>query len=230
MSLDTVKEAAKALLYTDLHETPFSPIIVQHPFASSGFIAIRENEETCMLNILESLENLDRWHKFICTLIDKASCFSDIFYLINQPYRLFFMSTVMKIIEKQEFSHYLIRAYTDDEYPSSNIDRRSLLKMFRYADRDALMDSEELEMLEKLPEIVRIYRGVQSHNKKYARAMSWTLSAKTARWFADRYKQKGVVYSADIPREYILALCDGRDESEIIVDPKHLINIKIEEV
>ena len=46
-----------------------------------------------------------------------------------------------------------------------------------------------------------------------------------AEWFAKRYGQEGTVYEAQINKEHIYALFDGRAEAEVIVDPKHLKNI-----
>ena len=37
-ALDGVKAIAKALLMTVVNETPYSPMIVQHPFTSTGLI------------------------------------------------------------------------------------------------------------------------------------------------------------------------------------------------
>ena len=37
--LAKVKQTARSLLFTDIHETEFSPVIVSHPFTDSGFVA-----------------------------------------------------------------------------------------------------------------------------------------------------------------------------------------------
>ena len=37
-----VKSVAKMLLMTDVHETEFSPVVVQHPFTSSGIVVLPE--------------------------------------------------------------------------------------------------------------------------------------------------------------------------------------------
>ena len=44
-------------------------------------------------------------------------------------------------------------------------------------------------------------------------------------WFARRFGKNGTVYEAQINKEHIYALFSGRNESEVIVDLKHLINI-----
>ena len=55
--------------------------------------------------------------------------------------------------------------------------------------------------------------------------MSWTLEQKTAEWFAHRFGEDGTVYEAQIPKQYIYALFNGRGEAEVIVDPKCLTDI-----
>lgn len=62
------------------------------------------------------------------------------------------------------------------------------------------------------------------HNVK---ALSWTLSRETAEWFAHRFDEDGTVYEAKIDKKHICALFTGRNESEVIVDPKQLKDIII---
>ena len=57
------------------------------------------------------------------------------------------------------------------------------------------------------------------------KALSWTLSRDTAQWFANRYGKTGTVYEATIDKKHIHALFLGRNESEVIVDPKYLCGI-----
>ena len=61
--------------------------------------------------------------------------------------------------------------------------------------------------------------------EKISGRMSWTLDRKTADWFAHRFGEEGTVYEAQIRKEHILALFTGRNESEVIVDPRHLEQI-----
>ena len=44
----------------------------------------------------------------------------------------------------------------------------------------------------------------------------------TAEWFAHRFGEEGTVYEAQISKEHILAFFNGRNESEVVVDPKYL--------
>ena len=57
--LDSIKSEARMLLYTDVHLTEFSPVVVQHPFTTSGFVGIKEDGS---VRILEVSENEDDLH------------------------------------------------------------------------------------------------------------------------------------------------------------------------
>jgi len=74
--------------------------------------------------------------------------------------------------------------------------------------------------------VPRIFEvGYQTHNAKNVKALSWTLNRDTAEWFAHRFDEHGTVYEAQIPKEHIYAVFLGRNEAEVIVDPKHLQGI-----
>lgn len=71
-----------------------------------------------------------------------------------------------------------------------------------------------------------VYRGVTSYNAKNVKALSWTLDENVAQWFAHRYGEQGTVYQAQIRKDDIYAIFTGRNESEVMVDPKQLVNIE----
>ena len=65
-----------------------------------------------------------------------------------------------------------------------------------------------------------------SHNAKNIKALSWTLNRETAEWFAHRFGEDGTVYEAQINKKHICALFTGRNESEVIVNPNYLEDIR----
>ena len=83
------------------------------------------------------------------------------------------------------------------------------------------MDEEEYAVYQSLEDPVTVYRGVTSYNAKNIKALSWTLDRDTAEWFAHRFGEEGTVYEAQISKEHILAFFNGRNESEVVVDPKY---------
>ena len=103
--------------------------------------------------------------------------------------------------------------------------KRELVALFRSVPPEFLMDEEERAAHQALEDTVTVYRGVTPYNAKNIRALSWTLDRKTADWFAHRFGEEGTVYEAQIRKEHILALFTGRNESEVIVDPRHLEQI-----
>ena len=70
--LEAVQSVAKSLLYTAVHETKFSPMVVHHPFTSSAFVAIKRKEEMEMFSILENKENLHKWQDFMSKQISNT--------------------------------------------------------------------------------------------------------------------------------------------------------------
>ena len=114
------------------------------------------------------------------------------------------------------------------EYPNldPNISKKKLLSMFKNAEPSVLMEKGELEELKALDDIVTVYRGVTSYNANNIKALSWTLSYDTAEWFAHRYDEDGKIYQAQIDKSHIYALFNGRNESEVIVDPQFLTDIE----
>ena len=99
--------------------------------------------------------------------------------------------------------------------------------MFQKASAEDLMVLDERRKLAELPDEPEIYRGVTEKNKDNIRAMSWTMKQETAEWFAKRFGSKGKVYRAKVRKEDILAVFLGRNESEVIVDPKNLKEISL---
>lgn len=94
-----------------------------------------------------------------------------------------------------------------------NVTKNEMLKWF-----------SQIGYTSNLSGIVTIYRGVSS--KKYRDGLSWTLDKDKAEWFATRFTQEGVVYSATVKSENILYYITDRGEEEIIVDPKKLIHVE----
>ncbi len=54
------------------------------------------------------------------------------------------------------------------------------------------------------------------------RGMAWTTDRERAAWFAARREQHGLVFTVTVEPDAVLAMIDGRDEHEIVVDPSML--------
>ena len=97
--------------------------------------------------------------------------------------------------------------------------------MFKSADPKALMEDDEYEQLQELDDTLTVYRGVTSYNADNVKALSWTLNKEKAEWFAHRFNDDGAVYEAQIDKKHIFAIFNGRNESEVVLDPQYLTDI-----
>ena len=226
--LDRVKAVAGMLLMTDVHETAYSPMVVQHPFTSSGMVGVRADGGLRILDITENPENLRLWREQMQKMINDVDSAFQIYMLVNKPYGLTFLKFSEPYLSQEDLSRILSSAWVMSENPNadSNLTKRRLVSLFRSADPSVLMDEDERQMLTDLEGTVTVYRGVTSYNAKNIRALSWTLNYDTAKWFASRFGEHGTVYEARVYKEHILALFNRRNEAEVIIDPKNLMNIE----
>ena len=210
--LDGVKQVASALLFTDIEKTKYSPMVVQHPFTNTGVTAISVEGSFQFLNLLENPKDLDMWRQSMRQQIHNALTF----LRFSQPY-----------LSKEDFSSILADAWMKSEYANrdANVSKERLVSMFKQADRAKLMSDMERTQLDALADPVTVYRGVTNYNAKNICALSWTLDYDTAVWFAHRFGEDGMVYQAQIKKEHIFALLTGRNESEVVLDPKYLEDI-----
>lgn len=136
--------------------------------------------------------------------------------LVDRWDRLEAFLDIMGRMRDAEYWQMLAHIWMDTEAPSR---RKSLwLGLFgsRRNDRDQLMSRAEHAALAALPEVVQLYRGAPP---RFARGMSWTTDWHKARWFADRFHNGGVVYTARVAKAQFLAFLLGRGESEAVIDP-----------
>ena len=226
--LEQVKAVAIALLLTEIHKTEFSPVIVQHPFTSSGIVPLQKNGQMQIADITQDEDALKQWQDTMTQMINSATKPFDIYMMVNKPYALTFLKYASPYLNTAELGKILASAWMRSENPNMdpNVSQSKLITFFKRADPRYLMDSEEQIQLAGLPDPVTIYRGVTSYNRSRVHAMSWTLNPETAKWFAHRFGENGSVYEAQIQKAHILALFNGRNEAEIVVDPTFLMNIE----
>lgn len=220
--IQSVKTVARWLLWTDVHKTPYSPIIVQHPYTSSGLTVIGGATE--IIDITESTQNLQRWREYISKKIDRANDVIAVYIMLNKTYGLTFLKFAKQYLSTKDLSEILADAWMRSENPNmdANITKQELVEIFEQADKAALMTDEERKRLSEMDDIITIYRGVTPYNAKNVKALSWTTDIKRAEWFAHRFNEDGTVYKAQISKAKVLAYFMGRGESEIIVNPKEL--------
>lgn len=225
--LPAVKQLAISMLYLDIATTEFSPVVVKHPFTDSGFVSLpRKADEPFQIgNLLDNPEHLEKWRCAMRNRIEKANTVTDITMMLTVSYMFAFLRHAAHLLSKKDMSELLAYFWIHCECPNEdpNLSGAQLLRLFQNSDPAFLMSDTEYAVFQGLEELVPIYRGVTSRNKKHLKkALSWTLDPKTASWFAHRYGENGEVWMAFIDRKHIYAYFDGRGESEVICNPKHI--------
>lgn len=227
--MEGLKRLANTLLQLDIQKTPMSPLVVKHPFTDSGIVGVTGKDgHLAIANLVDNKEDLKTWRKQTAGCIDQAESPFQVVVLITKPYLLGFLKFARPYLSQKDFSEMLADAWIRSEAPNDdpNLSKPKLLAMFRKADPNILMNEDERKILQGLENPVTVYRGVTSYNAKNVQALSWTLDEKVAKWFAHRYGEQGTVYQARIHKDDIYAVFTGRNESEVIVDPKHLVEIE----
>lgn len=227
--LPRLKRFAIALLQMDIGKTELSPLVVQHPFTTSGFFAVPDGKGFVLTMLVDEPENQKVWRKQVTEEIERREDAFGVYLMITKPYLLAFLKYAEPYLSKDDFAKILADAWIRCEAPNNdpNLSKRNLVALFKNADPQVLMDESEYSQYRTLDDVVTVYRGVTEHNANNVKALSWTLNRETAEWFAHRFDEDGDVYSAQIQKKHILALFNGRNESEVIVDPKHLQDITL---
>lgn len=220
--LREVQTVAKWLLSQDIGKTPYSPMVVQHPFTASGITMIPG--DSFPIDITANAENLKRWRGYVNGIIDKANSAYSIFIMLNKTYGLTFLKFAKHYLSTEDLSAILADAWTRSENPNmdANVTKSELVAMFKKADKAVLMTDEERKRLSAFGEMVTVYRGVTPYNARNVKALSWTVDKTKAEWFAHRFGESGTVYKAQINKADILAYFMGRNESEIVLNPNKL--------
>lgn len=154
--------------------------------------------------------------KYLKEALDKKD-YERFFSMIDKPRRLHWFSRLCDDMELNEAKLMFKDIYSSIEYGFSVISK-DMIKKYLYNDD---LDRSQFE------EIVTIYRGEASKSNTYDKAYSWTTDIKIAEFFANRFNTNDKrIYEAKIKREDIIDYIENRNESEVILIPDNLINVK----
>lgn len=225
--MKTNLEAIKKFAITFLHIEPepvgdFGILFITHPFTNTSTLFLPETKE--LFDLFEDSEKFVKWKKFMEKVINKCENAFAVFMLINTPYKLTFFKHVRRFLSKEDYGQLLIYCYTQVEFIADNINytKKEIIEWFNAAEKQYLMDEEEMALYESLPESVTIYRGCRDEAYKYE--FSWTLDKKRAIWFAKRYStETQILLETKINKSDILCYTDMRNEKEVIINPMLLI-------
>lgn len=206
-----MQEDLSAILHPDL--VPFleqdgalgpqlrHPLVYQVPFFSNGSANAFYEQKIKALE--EALKKKD---------------YTQFVYLYERPYRLEIFKQVTNNLTDTQYWSLLSSIWVDTENQWQNLEQWKKLLSANRPNRHYLMDESEVQLLNSLPEFVKIYRGCQKGLNE--NGLSWTLKESKAKFFAKRFSKEGIVLEREIPKSDIIAVLTGRGESEVIWEVK----------
>lgn len=214
-NLDKIKNRAISLLLIEPEQVPSMPYLLIHPYFETSWVMLPG--ENKFVDILENREKYNILINHMKQKIKEATSVEQIFMYLRSQYRLTLFKYTNIYMSKEDFEKTLIQSWVMCENPSDdvNVTQAEKLRWFK-----------KLNYISDLSGIVTIYRGVE--NEKWKKGLSWTLNKNKAIWFATRFSDEGIVYTAQINSSDILYYTSDRGEEEVIVDPKKLLQIQSE--
>ena len=204
----------------------YGEVFGNHPlFETFGTIDMDTKQ---LVKITESnLERLKQQrYKVVGEYLSKKDGLFGVFVQIRKPDRFNFLYMVKELLTDEEFSDLLSDIWTQTEFPHM-YGVKFLISLFDDSKRELLMSEDELNVYDKLPMMVDVYRGIQDigSKKKTIRGLSWSLDKEKALWFSKRFSGSGKLYKGIIYKDNIYAYFNGRKEEEIVLNPYHLKNV-----
>ena len=186
------------------------PLVFAVPFFGDKFSIARCNlmyEQK--LEMLEKAKKDENWSKYV--------------FLRERPYRLNAFLDIAKKLNHEKFWDLFMDIWSDSEniYQNKLFWRETILMYQPKPAFDLVMNKEDLETFNALPDEFAIYRGTNRSEDEDTDSLSWTIDREKAQWFANRLNHDNPkVLERTIKKEEVLAFYNGRGESEIIVYPK----------
>ena len=159
-------------------------------------------------------------------IAEEQGDYQTIIRMHERPYRLEAFIEIIESgaeLESQEYWNLVRTIWTDSE----NIHQcfHDWLTIWDYPDdRHLVMNEAERAVLASLPDDIEIYRGVR--HMECARGLSWSTDKARATWFARRWSggQEAILATGRVKKADVLAYFDGRNESEVVVNPDSVLD------
>ena len=197
--------------------------LCSHPFTTSLFVPARSNRHILDLRNKEDVDDYRAW-------VDEIVGRSDIiglYMLIQKPYKMTWFRFVSPYLSDEDYSTMLKECWIMEDNPNQdqNVPIKMAIELFRRAKKDYIMNKEEQEYYDNLPETLILYRGVSEGRARLG--LSWTDNHDVAIWYQKRFKglgRDGIILKAEVKKEDVLAYF--KHDNELLVDVTQLKNIK----
>lgn len=190
--------------------------VAHHPFTNTTMTFICSGSDVKSVDLTKD-DEFSQWRAEIFKAIDSCSTISQIMCLMNQPWYLTWFKFVHNFLSNEDYGNALRECWTLEENPNQdcNVSLVESIKFFKGADKQYLMNSEDLAIFKSIPDTIKLYRGVSPGREPDG--LSYTANRGKAEWFANRFGE-GYVIEKTVPRHAVLAYFSVRDEDEYVVN------------
>lgn len=176
------------------------------------------------LETLRILEMIEQFTDRIGMLVEQGD-YQGVFSIVaKKPLFMLFKKHFEDIPLKDRYSIFR-NIYRRSEYGFHHIDQsmwEKLLEIRSYSD-DWNASMEMLRDKYKDAEKITVYRGENSSSTSLNEAWSWTLSYKTASFFATRFSDSGIIYETDVDMMDIADYLPYNGEEEVLIPPSKIV-------
>lgn len=223
--LEKAKSVAIQFLYLKPKQTAGFGFFVDHPFINSIFVGDKQGP----FNIFDEPARFQNYLKGLAEVINKGDLNTIFTYMLNK-YHLAYLKFVKDYLSKKDFDKYFAYVWIASENPNQDatVKIRTLISWFKQANKKYLMEDDELQYYNSLPDIINVYRGV-AVGRNAQKGLSWTCNYKTAEWFANRFNTKGMkgyILQGTVNKDDVFAYFNGRGEDEVVCNSEKVYNIK----
>lgn len=151
---------------------------------------------------------------------------SQLVMLHERPYRFEALQGILDKVSQDELPGLISWVWTDSENIWQH--QKAWKEMWVSLDNPhAAMDELETLAYGSMPAEITIFRGITARSRNRD-GLSWTTNLEKARWFANRFAPPNpTIICGEVDKAKIFAYFARRNESEIVVDPRHIRNKRI---
>ena len=161
-------------------------------------------------------------------------------FLHERPYRLDALVSIIRDYgetRQDVILPLLADVWTDSENIYQNFKTWTELWRGKWSsqplDRTFVLSEADNAAFKALPDRLTIYRGWVKHKGSIgSHGLSWTLNRDKAVWFAKRFQSDKPAFlsTMEIDKQNILAYFTQRNEDEVVVLRKHILEVKSEQI
>jgi hypothetical protein len=146
-------------------------------------------------------------------------------FLHERPYRSDALNNIAYLVDDEEYWELVSDVWRDTENLWQWGDKIDRILGDEPEETRRMMDDDDRQVFDALPDTIEVFRGYDEQFEDTP-GWSWTLDHERARWFARRWSARAGheprVAVGEVAKANVAAYIGGRNEAEIIVNPKHV--------